>query len=723
MNRFLSPGRRGLVGSLAAVAAGSGLPFTPAQAADASLPAAMAKALDAIAAAAKLSPRQRRALEIRVLAALDGVRGTTTPAPLPKSPDDKLRPVQFSKALRRTGDPADRDPSLPDLAAFTTYRQVLDRVFQRALAADDSSASHSFDDVEALAALIGSADANPDTKFKWTNPLGGVGYDVEGLDPPYTSLGPPHVFDPVKEFSSAETAAQMAEVYWLALLRDTNLADLDPASPPVAGSDLRAAWDDLNAFTWYGTAGVGKTPWNRLFRADLRTPLHPTRYGFEGVEQGPFLSQFLFTGTAEKDGPNESAGVVSIGTLRLSQKQKRATANTDYLNSPQPVSVDRSYLAVQNGSRTAIGGDAFAPDLRFISTLRDGASYVHFDEIYQEYFIAASILLSRIPRVGNTLAGNAANAVPTDSGRLPTQVSESSALPDEMLNIGNPYRGAKAQVGFATFGVTHILTLLAEVATRAHKAAWYHKWSLRWLRPEEFGGRIHYGLTSGRPYPIHQDLLSSVDPASGRQILSRVAARNETANNKPVYLLPMAYPEGCPTHPARPSGHSTVAGASTTILKGLFNGYFPLAGDTAPVPVLAPARDGGALEQHHDQSLSINGELNKLASNVSLFRMIGGVHWRGDSISGMLLGEQIGVHMLVEQSQPIRRSDGSVRTHFYGEVKGSQPFFRVKLFGGDVIDIRNGRIHTVKEGDPRFLERWQVDTTSMSFPEFVSWMY
>ncbi len=36
-------------------------------------------------------------------------------------------------------------------------------------------------------------------------------------------------------------------------------------------------------------------------------------------------------------------------------------------------------------------------------------------------------------------------------------------------------------------------------------------------------------------------------------------------------LLPMAFPEGSPTHPAYGAGHATVAGACVTILKAWFD--------------------------------------------------------------------------------------------------------------------------------------------------------
>jgi hypothetical protein len=38
-----------------------------------------------------------------------------------------------------------------------------------------------------------------------------------------------------------------------------------------------------------------------------------------------------------------------------------------------------------------------------------------------------------------------------------------------------------------------------------------------------------------------------------------------------THLLPMAFPEGSPTHPAYGPGHGTVAGACVTVLKAFFD--------------------------------------------------------------------------------------------------------------------------------------------------------
>src|SRR5262249_4843344 len=123
---------------------------------------------------------------------------------------------------------------------------------------------------------------------------------------------------------------------------------------------------------------------------------------------------------------------------------------------------------------------------------------------------------------------------------------------------GNPYKApniaSKTQIGFGTFGGPHILSLVCEVATRALKTVWYQKWVVhRRLRPEAYCGLLHLVKTGSKSYPI--------DP----QVLNSQAVTN-TFNKFGSYLLPMAFPEGSPTHPAYGAGHATVAGACVTVL-------------------------------------------------------------------------------------------------------------------------------------------------------------
>ncbi len=173
-----------------------------------------------------------------------------------------------------------------------------------------------------------------------------------------------------------------------------------------------------------------------------------------------------------------------------------------------------------------------------------------------------------------------------------------------------------------------MLDCVARVANAALKASWCHKWLVhRRVRPEAFAGRVHNHLTSAVQYPLHPDILNS---AAVGAVFRAIGS----------YLLPMAYPEGCPTHPAYPAGHAAIAGACTTVLKAFFSESFVIAN-----PVVASA-DGLSLVPCKGTDLTVGGELNKLAANIALGRDTAGVHWRSDGIEGLKLGEAVAVGIL-----------------------------------------------------------------------------
>lgn len=45
-------------------------------------------------------------------------------------------------------------------------------------------------------------------------------------------------------------------------------------------------------------------------------------------------------------------------------------------------------------------------------------------------------------------------------------------------------------------------------------------------------------------------------------------------------------------------------------------------------------------------SLTVGGELNKLANNVAIGRNGAGVHWRSDATESLKLGEQVAIQLL-----------------------------------------------------------------------------
>ena len=158
--------------------------------------------------------------------------------------------------------------------------------------------------------------------------------------------------------------------------------------------------------------------------------------------------------------------------------------------------------------------------------------------------------------------------------------------------------------------------------------------------------RMKFGYAT---YPLNADLLNS-------QAL--VASFTKFGS----YLLSQAYPEGCPSHPAYPAGHATVAGACVTILKFWFNETWLI-----PAPV-KPSSDGSTLLPIV-ANLTVGGELNKLAYNVALGRDWAGVHYRSDGDQGLRLGQAMAVSFLRQQKPLYNEAVGPwTATGFDGEL-------------------------------------------------------
>jgi len=169
------------------------------------------------------------------------------------------------------------------------------------------------------------------------------------------------------------------------------------------------------------------------------------------------------------------------------------------------------------------------------------------------------------------------------------------------------------------------------------------------MRPEEFGALVHARKTGFNPMPqaaaaLHSDVLNSV-------VLPIIHSTYGS------YLLPQAFPEGSPTHPCFPTGHGTVGGACITALKFFFNGsqkIRPLLAATGR-DVYVPGPDGLSLETYTGadaDSLDINGELNKLAYNISFGHGIhAGIHFRSSTYWAILLGEQVALSVLKDRAK------------------------------------------------------------------------
>jgi hypothetical protein len=123
----------------------------------------------------------------------------------------------------------------------------------------------------------------------------------------------------------------------------------------------------------------------------------------------------------------------------------------------------------------------------------------------------------------------------------------------------------------------------------------------------------------------------------------------------------MAFREGSPTHPAYGAGHATVAGACVTILKAWFDESFVI-----PNPVVSNALGTGLVSAPGTPTLTVGGELNKVAANIAIGRNMGGVHWRTDYTESVRLGEAIALAVLEEQKLCYNEFSGLSVTRFDG---------------------------------------------------------
>jgi hypothetical protein len=299
---------------------------------------------------------------------------------------------------------------------------------------------------------------------------------------------------------------------------------------------------------------------------------------------------------------------------------------------------------------------------RFLYTLRQGTSYVHFDQVLNAYYNAAWILMSEPS--GNQLSAITGTGRPTIDLEFPKDQGNPYDPPGDAMD-------SKTQSGFATFGPIHLLQVLSEVLGRALRAVWWQKWGVhRRLRPEEYGGRVHNQIVGPRFYPLHPSITDSLKSGGLAPYFGNTGEKFPSS-----YLLPQAYPEGAPTHPAYGAGHATGSGACATILKAFFD-------ESAPIenPVQASSDGLSLTTLSTDPLLTVGGELNKLAGNIAIFRNAAGVHWRSDYTESLPLGEAVAIRLLQEMSLTFNEDDAFFElTRFDGQ--------KIRIFDGKVVPI------------------------------------
>lgn len=509
---------------------------------------------------------------------------------------------------------------------------------------------------------------------KLTSPLTGHVFDTQGGDAAIFAI------DAAPRLASTELAAEMSELYAMALCRDVPFQQIASATGNASGGmtvqNVVAALGNVPFLNGGLSSGeVARLPAGARRRYQSRGTVSGGgalfRGSTRGSQSGHWLSQFLLTGSSNDnpaagkyvnlDGtpaPSNASvpsfrrtfaevghndGFVFFGTQVIDQRSIVARPGVDYLTSWA------TWLDSQNG----VDGnnfDIFLGRRRYLTTPRDIATYVHYDALYQAYLVACLIM------------ANDGASFPKDRGM--------------------PESRSSTRAAFASFGGPHVLTLVTEVATRALKAVWRQKWMHhRRMRPEVAAALI----TLHAADPAH---LGNGDVADGLAALAgqipppllAAIAQHNTAQNaaspiKPKaslppdfptiadaenYLLPMAFPEGSPTHPAYGAGHATVAGACVTVLKAFFEMFEADGVTERPWPwavfqsdfAASNQNEGGELEElaaaGTSHGYTVQGELDKLAMNIANARNMAGVHYYTDYYESLRLGERITVSILEE---------------------------------------------------------------------------
>ncbi|HEY0782801.1 MAG TPA: phosphoesterase [Thermoanaerobaculia bacterium] len=209
----------------------------------------------------------------------------------------------------------------------------------------DACSSGGYADLEAVPAA---------GQISYQNPAGGLAFTLEGPDSAAIAAPAP------ASVASQEWAGQMAETYWMALLRDVAFVDY-PNHPLV-----KEACEDLSKFK----ANIGP----RDPQTGGVTPHTLFRSNFPGTLDGPFVSQFLLA-------PYTIDGVV------VQQKISTAAPGLDFLTSfPE-------WLEAQNGFPKKFPVDEPRdPTPRYVRCGRDLARLASQDSYLSQYFKALLVM-------------------------------------------------------------------------------------------------------------------------------------------------------------------------------------------------------------------------------------------------------------------------------------------------------------------------------------------
>lgn len=237
--------------------------------------------------------------------------------------------------------------------------------------------------------------------------------------------------------------------------------------------------------------------------------------------------------------------------------------------------------------------------------------------------------------------------------------------------------GVKLHGFWTSGGVPSVLAAIAHVSLGVLRVAWYLKWGILRIRPEEYAHRINLGDPNIIDHVPGLSNMVSYIKQNSPSIL------NEQIRKNGDLLLNCSYKEGSPNHPSFPSGHACIAAACVTVMKAMFvlhdqdMNHLKWNG-----PVLHSINGDSLVNFAGDTSeLTIIGELNKLVSNISFGRQWAGVHFTTDSECGIQIGENFAERYLMD-----------IAVEFHEKSNGMFTGWVLEKFDGTVVIINHKEI-------------------------------
>eukprot|EP00904_Undaria_pinnatifida_P002853 jgi/Undpi1/12569/HiC_scaffold_6.g02238.m1 len=498
------------------------------------------------------------------------------------------------------------------------FGQVDPAAYKKLLECVESSDINVCDEVPSGAGKRGGA--------KLTNPIGGTAHQVDGADSDNVFIETPDAL------LSERLAAQQAEVYWMAVVRDIPFSQFDTNKLTNLAAENLQDLPDFKGLNIPRSKGGKIDPVTDLFRTD-----------WPGVTTGPVVSQFMLSDFL-------------IDSIVVTPKADPLFPGMDYMTAFQP------WLDVQNGaSKVETIFDTENP--RFIRNGRDLATISFADQLYTEAFRAALILFTQ-----GALGGSIGPY--TDSERqmgfatfgephiLTAMAAASSSTRHAWYQKWQVHRVLRPE---AYGGLVHN-TLMKDVITPL---------------PDSI-------LKNTVLLDLVKALNKRMNPDGEETFLLPMAV----AEGSPTHP---AYPSG---HAINVGGYITALKAFLGFESG--QKCFPnpvISNDagTKRIKYRPTGREivGKCINKRGKEvdGLTYEGELNKVSSNVLIGRSHLGVHWRMDGVNGALVGETSTVRRLQQElpGLPEARVTGGKKGGDDDDIPPAT--YKFRLYSGKILQL------------------------------------